>query len=202
MGPGKRDILERVSWWLTLTACLTALLACIVAPLLAISWSKRPFPGFMIEPTLVVNDSDGEGWSSQSADFGAGQLVVRIAGQTVTTPAEYDAVIAEPRCRSADVDLHPLAGWVGAPLSRNKAHAFPAAQICCGCSGCPTSSDWPILSLERGSTECGGIRDPGARSPSSASVYRPRVLSSLIRRRRMLDQPFGLWRSPCSAGRC
>ena len=69
MGSGKRDILERVSWWLTLTACLTALLACIAAPLLAISWSKRPFPGFMVEPTLVVNDSDGEGWSGRVGRF-------------------------------------------------------------------------------------------------------------------------------------
>jgi hypothetical protein len=94
VGSDKRDILERVSWWLTLTACLTALLACIAAPLLAISWSNRPFPGFMVEPTLVVNDSDGEGWSGRSAGFGFGQLVVRIAGQTVATPAEYDAVIA------------------------------------------------------------------------------------------------------------
>ena len=94
MVSGKRDILERVSWWLTLAACLTALLACVAAPLLAISWSKRPFPGFMVEPTLVVNSSNGEGWSGRAAGFSFGQLVVRIAGQTVATPAEYDAVIA------------------------------------------------------------------------------------------------------------
>jgi hypothetical protein len=91
---GKRDILERVSWWLTLATCLTALFACVAAPLLAISWSKRPFPGFMVEPTLVVNSSNGEGWSGRAAGFSFGQLVVRIAGQTVATPAEYDAVIA------------------------------------------------------------------------------------------------------------
>jgi hypothetical protein len=95
VGSDKRDILERVSWWLTLTACLTALLACIAAPLLAISWSKKPFPGFMVEPTLIVNDTDGEGWSGRSAGFSFGQLVVRIAGQAIATPAEYDAVIAD-----------------------------------------------------------------------------------------------------------
>ena len=201
MGSGKRDILERVSWWLTLTACLTALLACIVAPLLAISWSKKPFPGFMMEPTLVVNDSDGEGWSSQSAGFSSGQLVVRIAGQTVTTPAEYDAVIANLAAGQQMSIFTRLPDGTARLYRVIKLIPFPR-EICCACSGCPTSSDWPILSLERGSTECGGIRDPGAPSPSSASAYRPRALSTSIRRRRMLDQPFGLWQSQCSAGRC
>ncbi|MCU0503186.1 MAG: hypothetical protein MUC51_15750, partial [Anaerolineae bacterium] len=94
MDAGKRDILERLSWWMTLLACLTALLACIVAPLLAISWSKHPFPGFMVEPTLIVNDSDGDGWSSHSTGFSFGQRVVRLAGQAVATSAEYNAMLA------------------------------------------------------------------------------------------------------------
>ena len=81
MASGKRDILERMSWWLTLAACLTALLACVVAPLLAISWSKRPFPGFMVEPTLVVNSSNGEGWSGQ-------RLVSALASLSYASPGK------------------------------------------------------------------------------------------------------------------
>jgi len=34
--------------------------------LLAISWSKKPFPGFMVEPTLIVNDTV-RGLSGRSA---------------------------------------------------------------------------------------------------------------------------------------
>ena len=88
------DSLERLSRLLTLFASLMALLACVIAPVLAISWSKRPFPGFMVESTLVVNDTGGEGWTGRLAGLDFGQHVVRVGGQVVTTPAEFDAALA------------------------------------------------------------------------------------------------------------
>jgi len=92
--PDKPDLLERLSRWLTLLAAMMALLACVVAPVMAISWSKRPFPGFMVESTLVVNDTSGEGWTGRLAGLGFRQLVVRVGGQAVSTPAEFDAALA------------------------------------------------------------------------------------------------------------
>ena len=94
MKPAGSDPLERLSRLLTLLASLLAVLACIIAPILAISWGKRPFPGFMVESTLVVNDTGGEGWTGRLAGLGFQQLVVRVGGRPVSTPAEFDAVIA------------------------------------------------------------------------------------------------------------
>ena len=94
MKPEQPDFLERASRWLTLAASVVALLACLVAPLMAIAWSKRPFPGFMVDSTLVVNDSGGEGWAGRLAGLGFRQVVVRVGGQAVATPAEFDAALA------------------------------------------------------------------------------------------------------------
>ena len=60
------------------------------------AWSKRPFPGFMVDSTLVVNDSGGEGWAGRLAGLGFRQVVVRVGGQAVqaATPAEFDAALA------------------------------------------------------------------------------------------------------------
>ena len=59
--PARPDRLERWSRRLTLLAAVIALLASGIAPVMAISWSKKPFPGFIVESTLVVNDTGGEG---------------------------------------------------------------------------------------------------------------------------------------------
>jgi hypothetical protein len=88
------DLLERVSRALTLLAAALALAACLAAPLLAISWSHRAFPGFLVEPTLVVNNTQGTGWGGEATDLHPPQHIARVAGQPVSTPREYDAVIA------------------------------------------------------------------------------------------------------------
>jgi hypothetical protein len=94
MKPEQPHFLERASRWLTLAASVVAVLACLVAPLMAIAWSKKPFPGFMVESTLVVNDTGGAGWSGRLAGLGFRQEVVRVGGQAVATPAEFDAALA------------------------------------------------------------------------------------------------------------
>ena len=94
MKPAGSNLLEPLSRWLTLVVSMMALLACVSAPVMAISWSKRPFPGFMVESTLLVNDTGGEGWTGRLTGLGFPQLVVRVGGRAVSTPAEFDAAIA------------------------------------------------------------------------------------------------------------
>ena len=59
------DSLERLSRWLTLAAFFIAVSAFVAAPILALAWSKQPFPGFLIEPVLVVTGRDGQGWTGR-----------------------------------------------------------------------------------------------------------------------------------------
>jgi hypothetical protein len=92
--PARPDYLERLSRVLTLLAAALALVACLAAPLLAISWSHKAFPGFVVEPTLVANHTQGTGWGGQLTALHPPQHVARVAGQPLTTPQEYDAVIS------------------------------------------------------------------------------------------------------------
>ncbi|MCC7352950.1 MAG: hypothetical protein IT330_04265 [Anaerolineae bacterium] len=88
------DILERVSRVLTLTVFVIAFVLSLVAPVLAISWIRIPFPGFVIEQTLIVNDRGGVAWSGRLAGLAAPQRVTRIAGIPVRTSAEFRAALS------------------------------------------------------------------------------------------------------------
>jgi hypothetical protein len=88
------DWLERFSRVLTLTAAGLATLGVILAPMLALSWANRPFPGFLMDHTLVVTDQDGEGWSGRAAGISFGQRVTRVAGIEVRNDGEYQAALS------------------------------------------------------------------------------------------------------------
>jgi hypothetical protein len=89
----KIDYLERISRAATILTFAIAIIVALAAPLLAISWSKRPFPGFFVEQTLIVNSINGENWSGRSAGIEYPQQVIRVAGVAVQTIAEFDAVM-------------------------------------------------------------------------------------------------------------
>jgi hypothetical protein len=92
--PAPRDLLERASRAITLTVGMLAIVSAIAAPLLALSWSQEPFPGFMIEAGLQVVDTDGHGWAGMAAGLGFGQRVLRIAGMPIDSSAEYHMMLS------------------------------------------------------------------------------------------------------------
>ncbi|HLF25939.1 MAG TPA: SpoIIE family protein phosphatase [Anaerolineae bacterium] len=88
MNPTRAD---RVARSIILALFVIAGAAFLAAPVLALNWSARPFPGFVVEQTLVVASIDGEGWSGRQAGLGYPQRIIGIGGQPVSTPAEFDA---------------------------------------------------------------------------------------------------------------
>lgn len=88
------DIYERASRAVTLAAMAIAICAAAAAPVMAVTWSNHPFPGFTVEPTLVVNGNDGEGWTGNQLGITYPQRVVRIAGAEVENGSQYNAVLA------------------------------------------------------------------------------------------------------------
>lgn len=88
------DYLERISRYLVLTAFGVAILSFIIAPLLAIAWQQKPFPGFLIDQTLVVNANSGQGWGPQATGIHYPERVTRVAGHRVATPFEFDNVLS------------------------------------------------------------------------------------------------------------
>jgi hypothetical protein len=91
----KVDRLERLSRLIVLAAFSIALMVAIMAPLLALSFRNLPFPGFMVEQTLVVNDSDGEGWAGREAGIAYPQRVTRIGGEQVSSTREFRRILTD-----------------------------------------------------------------------------------------------------------
>ena len=88
------DRLEQASRFITLAAFAIASISFLAAPVIALSWRQVPFPGFMVEPNLVVNDRDGEGWAGRALGLASPQLVTRIATLTVENTAGFQAALA------------------------------------------------------------------------------------------------------------
>lgn len=88
------DIYERASRVVTIVTLVITIVAAVAAPVMAITWSNRPFPGFTVEPTLVVNGNNGSGWTGRQAGISYPQRVVRIAGAEVENGAQYNAILA------------------------------------------------------------------------------------------------------------
>lgn len=117
----RTDFLERTSRVMTLTAMAFAIVALIVTPLLAIAWSHQPFPGFLMEETLVVNEMGGEGWTGRAAGIDYPQRLTRLGGHPVTTEAEVDAVLSSLSVGQA-VSIFTLS-------PEGKTRLFPAVRL-------------------------------------------------------------------------
>ena len=87
------DWLERLSRFVTVAAAGVATISVILAPLLALSWAKQPFPGFLMDHTLVVTDQNGEGWTGRAAGITFGQRVTRLGGSSVENDRDYQEVL-------------------------------------------------------------------------------------------------------------
>jgi hypothetical protein len=87
------DRLEQLSRWITLGAFAIAGVSYLAAPVMALAWRQLPFPGFLVDPSLVVNDRVGDGWSGKDSGMSASQLVTRIAAVPVSTTQEFTAAL-------------------------------------------------------------------------------------------------------------
>ncbi len=85
--------LERISRAVTLAAFTVATLSVIFAPIFALSWANRPFPGIVMDHTLVVTDQGGADWTGRAAGIALNQRVIRIGGNGVANDAEYVAAL-------------------------------------------------------------------------------------------------------------
>ncbi len=94
LAPDEVDWLERLSRLGTLVTLVIAVAASILAPLLALSWSNRPFPGVLVEPTLMATSVGSAEWSARAAGLAPPQRVMRLGGQAVGTTEEYQAVVS------------------------------------------------------------------------------------------------------------
>ena len=111
------DRLERLSRLSTVVVAALTVLCAFAAPLLALRWADLPFPGFLVEQTLVVNDISGEGWAGHLQGIDYPQQVTRVDGFSVSTSEQFEAAIARSsigenasfftRLPGGDISLYP-----------------------------------------------------------------------------------------------
>ena len=71
-----------------------ALLVFLDAPVLAVSWSARPFLGFVVEPSLVVSNVGGVIWNAQRININHPERLTHIGGRAVETSEEYLSIVS------------------------------------------------------------------------------------------------------------
>jgi hypothetical protein len=89
----KENFTDRISHILILVAFCLAGIASIIAPILALSWSRHPFPGFVVEQTLVVANYGGSGWPGHLAGITFPQRVTQLDDLPVITSDDFNATI-------------------------------------------------------------------------------------------------------------
>ena len=65
---------------------VVTLLVFLAAPLLALPWENKLFPGFLVEQSSVVTDMNGPGWSGREMGISHPQKITQIDGVPVARP--------------------------------------------------------------------------------------------------------------------
>ena len=73
----------------TMVLFAIALVAFLNAAILALAWSKKPFLGFVVEPTLVVSNVGGVSWNAQTIGLDYPERITQIGESNVLTGQEY-----------------------------------------------------------------------------------------------------------------
>ena len=77
---------------ITMVIFTVTLVAFLNAAILALSWSKKPFLGFVVEPTLVVSNVGGVTWNAQRIGLNYPERITQIGERIVGSAQEYLAV--------------------------------------------------------------------------------------------------------------
>jgi hypothetical protein len=89
----KFDLPERISRVFVISSFVLAIIVSVAAPVLALSYSNIPFPGFLVEQTLVVTNTPVANGVEYPKGIEHPKRVVRIGGVAVATSAEYQSVL-------------------------------------------------------------------------------------------------------------
>lgn len=92
----RREPVKRLSPGRLLVASVfaLALLVFLDAPVLAVSWSARPFLGFVVEPSLVISNVGGVVWNAQRININHPERITHIDGRAVETSEEYLSIVS------------------------------------------------------------------------------------------------------------
>lgn len=121
-----RNEADRLGGWVVVAALVTCGLVFAAAPILGLWWSSRPFPGFVVEQTLLIADQGGRGWSPSLAGQRDLQRVVQVGPDLVNRPKDLDAslnklswgetTVVRTLATDGTIRIHPLVEMGRFPL--------------------------------------------------------------------------------------
>jgi len=93
--PGGTSSLERFDRWATIFSLVIATIVIIISPFMAINWRKMPFPGYLVEQTLVVNSYNEEDWAGRQVGLDYPQRILAVGDETVTSDTAYRSLLSK-----------------------------------------------------------------------------------------------------------
>ncbi len=87
------DQLELLSRYITLLTFAVGIVVHFLAPVWALAWRQEPFPGFLLERTLVVSNRSSENWSGIESGLGPPYQITRLGGRPVEDHAAYHEAV-------------------------------------------------------------------------------------------------------------
>ena len=107
--------------WFHLALFALCAIVFLDAPILAMTWSNKPFVGFIVEQTLVVSSSTGKGWINPSMGLGYPQRVIQVGDKAVRSPDDYHMVLSSLRVGEVTE--------VRTVLPDGETHTFPFIEV-------------------------------------------------------------------------
>lgn len=93
----KPPLSDQISRVATLLAFLIAVVSVFLGLISALRYSEEPFPGFLVEQTLVVSNISSTGWTGNSQGLSYPMRIIRINGVPIKNQAEFKRMIYDRR---------------------------------------------------------------------------------------------------------
>jgi hypothetical protein len=87
------DRMEVASRYVTLATFAVGIVVFFLAPVWALAWRQEPFPGFLLEPTLVLSNRTSEGWKGVESGLQPPYAITRLGGQPIVDHASYHEAV-------------------------------------------------------------------------------------------------------------
>ena len=90
-------LITRLRFGVVLGTLILSGLVFLILPVSALNWAQIPFPGFLLDPNLVVNDTGNENWEGkqQSPPIAYPEQIAAVDGEAVSTNREFRQLLSE-----------------------------------------------------------------------------------------------------------
>jgi signal transduction histidine kinase len=88
---------SRITNLAIMAAVALAIIVNLLVPVLAWQWTRNPFLGLFLEPTLVISDVHNPAWPARQAGLRNADRLLAIDGQPVTSGREVTDVLSQKR---------------------------------------------------------------------------------------------------------